>query len=164
MSTEPHPIRLFTVEEANAALPLVRAITNDLVRLSRDVIEREERLEQLRSNRGSSPERNDPYREELAQIEQDLENDKQSLHEYVHELRELGVEPKNCLEGIVDFPATLDGRLVSLCWQLGEPELLYWHELDGGFRGRQPLTANSTALGGSATGAFSEDDAPESPV
>ena len=41
----------------------------------------------------------------------------------------------------------LDGRLVLLCWKLGEPEVLYWHDLDAGFGGRQPLTAGSVSGG-----------------
>jgi hypothetical protein len=60
----------------------------------------------------------------------------------------LGVEPKGG-DGLVDFPALWDGRLVYLCWKLGEPEVLYWHEIDAGFAGRQPLTADSVGTGGS---------------
>jgi len=65
--------------------------------------------------------------------------------------RHLGVEPKNGPEGLVDFPAVLDGRPVYLCWKLGEPEVLHWHDLDAGFRGRQPLTAGSAAGGSGST-------------
>ena len=62
--------------------------------------------------------------------------------------RELGVEPKGAAEGLVDFPMMMDGRLVYLCWRVGEPEILYWHELEAGFAGRQPLTAGSVAEDG----------------
>jgi hypothetical protein len=41
--------------------------------------------------------------------------------------------------GLVDFPAIRDGREVYLCWVLGEPDIGYWHELDGGYAGRQEL-------------------------
>ncbi len=136
------PKKIYTLEEANAALPLVRAIVEDLVELSRQVVDRRERVLLLRGDR--DPEPNDPYSEELAQIEQELEKDGQQLQEYVQELRQLGIELKNGVEGIVDFPAEMDGRRIYLCWKLGEPEVLYWHELDAGFRGRQPLTADST--------------------
>jgi hypothetical protein len=67
------------------------------------------------------------------------------LQEYVEELRQLGVEPKNGPEGLVDFPAMLDGRPVFLCWKLGEPEVMFWHDLEAGFQGRQPLAAGSVA-------------------
>lgn len=137
------PRRLFSIEQANAALPLVRAIATDLAQLSREVIERRERLAHLRGGRELKS--YGPYSEELAQVEQELEKDGQRLQEYVEELRELGVEPKNGPEGLVDFPSMMDGRLVWLCWKLGEPEVLYWHELEAGFAGRQPLVAGSVA-------------------
>jgi hypothetical protein len=136
--------KLFTIEEANASLPLVRAIATDLANLSREVIERRERLASLTNNRrlGKS---HDAYSEELAQVEDELTKDTDRLHEYVEELRALGVEPKNGPEGLVDFPCQMDGRVVFLCWKLGEPEVMHWHELDSGFSGRQPLFAESVA-------------------
>ena len=139
------PERLFTIEQANAMLPLVRAITNDLAALAKDVVERRHRLALLTSGRDLKA--GDPYSDELAQMEAELERDASRLQEYVDELRELGVEPKGAVEGLVDFPCRLDGRLVLLCWKLGEPEVLYWHDLDSGFAGRQPLTAGSVSGG-----------------
>jgi hypothetical protein len=44
------------------------------------------------------------------------------------------------MKGLVDFPTIMDGRTVCLCWKLDEPEVLFWHEWDSGFAGRQPLT------------------------
>lgn len=135
--------RLFTVEEANAMLPLVRAIVTDLAQLSRDVVDRRERLGHLRANRDLRA--NDLYSDEVEEIEAELERDTQQLYDFVEELRQLGVEPKNGPEGLVDFPSKMDGRIVYLCWRLGEPEILYWHDLDAGFAGRQPLTAEVAA-------------------
>jgi hypothetical protein len=144
MTSEPdRPHKLFTVEQANAALPLVRAITTDLVRLSRELIERRERLALLSAGRNASAK--DPYTEELAQIEEELDKDSDQLRAYVEELRALGVEPKSGPEGLVDFPSMMDDRLVYLCWKLGEPEVLHWHELNAGFGGRQSLIAGSVA-------------------
>src|SRR6266480_3007282 len=122
------PARLFTIEQANATLPLVRAITSDLAVLAKDVVERRHRLALLTSGRDLKP--GDPYSDELAQMEADLERDAKSLQGYVDELRELGVEPKGAVEGLVDFPSKMDGRVVYLCWKLGEPEVLFWHDLD----------------------------------
>ena len=143
-------VRLFTVDEANATLPLVSAICRDLSALSREVVERRERLSFLLAGRDTDAE--DLYREELTQIEEELNSDNRRLEEYLQELRDLGVEPKNGIEGLVDFPAEMDGKVVYLCWKLGEPEVLYWHDIDAGFRGRQPLTADS----GAATGPSGE--------
>lgn len=135
------PDRLFTIDQANAMLPLVRAITSDLASLAKDVVERRHRLAMLTTGRDLK--RGDPYSDELSQMESDLERDATRLQEYVEELRHLGVEPKGAVEGLVDFPCELDGRVVLLCWKLGEPEVLYWHDLDTGFAGRQPLTAGA---------------------
>jgi hypothetical protein len=58
------------------------------------------------------------------------------------ELRQLGVEAKGH-DGLVDFPTIVDGRRAFLCWKLGEAEVSYWHELDAGFAGRQPLAVTA---------------------
>jgi hypothetical protein len=130
----------FTIEQANAMLPLVRAITSDLANLSRDVIERRDRLAHLLAGRNGQA--TDIYGEELSQIEEELEKDGRRLGEYIEELKKLGVEPKNPPEGLVDFPTLIDGREAFLCWKLDEPEVSFWHELEAGFAGRQSLTAD----------------------
>lgn len=152
--------QVFTPAEANATLPLVRAIVSDLVELSREVVERRQRVAMLSSDKPGKS--NDPYQEELVQVKKEIDNDTRRLHDYVEELRALGVEPKSGTEGLVDFPAMLDGRKVFLCWKLGETQVLYWHELDDGFVGRQLVSASNqfasemggiggtTAIGGEA--------------
>ena len=153
MSDDPFEGRkIFTVETANAALPLVRAIVSDLAELSREVVDRRERLALLLAGRERGAQ--DLYGEELSQIEEELEKDSRRLQEYVGELRDLGVEPKNGPEGLVDFPALIDGRPVYLCWKLGEPEVLHWHDLDAGFRGRQSLTAGAAPDASGAADTF----------
>jgi hypothetical protein len=127
----------FTVREANATLPLVRAIVTDLTGLAREVIQRRERLSGLPPPCGRAA--SDPYREEVDQIADELEKDNRRLREYVEELLELGVKPRSITDGIVDFPAVIDGQPACLCWRLGEPEVLHWHERGAGFRDRRPL-------------------------
>ncbi|MBS0207560.1 MAG: DUF2203 domain-containing protein [Planctomycetes bacterium] len=133
--------RLFTVEQANAMLPLVRAIVGDLAQLSREFRERKQRVGELIEAHGSK--RETVYSDELHEAELQLERDRAKIQEYVDELLALGVEPKGGPEGLVDFPAAIDGRVVYLCWKLGEPEVLHWHELDAGFAGRRSLVASS---------------------
>ncbi|HZZ73662.1 MAG TPA: DUF2203 domain-containing protein [Pirellulales bacterium] len=133
--------KFFTVEQANAALPLVRAITRDVAALSLDLLERKQRLAAIASQHRRQT--NDPYSQELVQMEQDLAADTERLKEYIDELHALGVEPKNGPEGLVDFPAIIDGRPAYLCWKLSEPEILYWHDLETGFAGRQSLAAGA---------------------
>lgn len=129
--------KIFTPAEANATLPLVSAIVSDLVDLSRDLSERKQRLSLLLGGKGGD--RNDLYHEELVDVQKEMEKDILRLREYVDELRALGVEPKSGPEGLVDFPALLNGRRVYLCWKLGEARVLFWHDLEAGYIGRQPV-------------------------
>jgi hypothetical protein len=63
-----------------------------------------------------------------------------TLAERVAELEALGIQIKDYERGLIDFPHLRDGRVVLLCWQLGEGQRLeWWHETDTGFAGRQPL-------------------------
>ena len=141
MSAKLAPRTLFTVASANKALPLVRAIVQDIVDLYGDVREREQRLTALRRGSTGKPPQGsgDPYSEEVEQIRTELEKDVEKLEGFVEELTELGVEFKDPLMGLVDFPGTLNGQEVSLCWKLGEPAVEFWHSHDAGFQGRQRL-------------------------
>jgi hypothetical protein len=144
-SHAPERAKLFTPEQANATLPLVRAIVSDMVKLAREVEERRQRLTLLMAGRhGASS--NPLYNEELEQVEAELEKDHDQLRDYVRELQELGVEPKDPFVGLVDFPCLRDGRVVYLCWKLGEPRIDFWHEIEAGFAGRQPLEGVTGAV------------------
>jgi hypothetical protein len=136
------PTRLFTVREANAALPLVRAITQDLVRDACDLVDRRDRLQVLLAGRRLTV--GNPYDDELAQMGEDLERDANRIREYIEELEQLGVELKSATDGLVDFPGILEGRHVYFCWKLGEAEVSHWHEIDAGFASRKPLASVST--------------------
>ncbi|PIQ97012.1 MAG: hypothetical protein COV67_06550 [Nitrospinae bacterium CG11_big_fil_rev_8_21_14_0_20_56_8] len=55
-----------------------------------------------------------------------------------------GLESKGCIlkgvsNGLVDFPTLRDGKLVYLCWKIPEKKIEYWHDVDAGFAGRQPI-------------------------
>ncbi len=54
-------------------------------------------------------------------------------------LEESGIVLRDIDRGLLDFPAVIGGDEVYLCWELGEDEVDYWHRLDSGYRGRQPL-------------------------
>lgn len=139
--------KYFTVEEANKALPLIRAIVGDIVEQYGTVMELKQRLAVVgrSQDRGRrKPAQADVYAEELAHTEALLEAEQTKLRDFVEELERLGVELKGP-EGLCDFPARIDGRDVYLCWRLGEPEVLYWHEIEAGFDGRKPLSVRGAA-------------------
>lgn len=135
-----HEKRFFTLAEANQRLPLVRAIVDDVVRLFRDVRERQQRLadllerDPLRAKRSSSP-----YTDELVQMETDIRADGERLSGFAQELVDLGIELKDPEVGLVDFPTLVQGEEACLCWKLGEPEVGFWHDLKSGFQGRQSV-------------------------
>jgi hypothetical protein len=129
--------KLFSVEEANKALPLVRAIVGDIVRQYRVVEGLQQRLSTVLTDRRRPSD--DLYSEELVQSKNELETEEDKLRTYIEELKNLGVELKS-EEGLCDFRSMMGGREVYLCWRLGEPEVMFWHELDAGFAGRQRLS------------------------
>jgi hypothetical protein len=136
--------RHFTAASANLMLPLVRAIVQDIVELNRDLQDRAQRLDELREAAGSGRRRqDDPYSEEVDQMQRDLEQDSERLQDYIRELQNLGVEFKDAGKGLVDFPTVIDGKDAFLCWRLGESEVGYWHPLDGGYLSRRSLTDGS---------------------
>jgi hypothetical protein len=131
--------RYYTIDEANAALPLVKAIVKDIVDLGRDLEERHERLARLSSSQGGGYD--DAHREELEPMQAEFERGQERMQELVEELSGLGVELKDYRIGLVDFRAWMQNREVYLCWKLGEEEVAYWHELEAGYKGRQRLRA-----------------------
>ncbi len=130
--------KYFTLEEANRTLPLVRAIVTDIVSQYRVVHDLHQRLTSLTTVPRRRRSEDDPYAQERAQSEAELEAEEAKLREFVDELEKLGVELKGP-DGLCDFPSFLDGREIYLCWRLGEPEIQYWHERHAGFAGRQPI-------------------------
>jgi hypothetical protein len=132
--------KYFTVDEANKALPLVRAIVQDITTLAGELRERHERLTRLRPDKKLRL--SDAHDEEIQQVKSELERGQEKMEEYVRELTQLGVELKDYFTGLIDFPSLLNGQPIYLCWRLGESDVGYWHDLEAGFAGRQKLMAN----------------------
>ena len=127
----PRMTKVFTVESANRTLPLVRRIVEDLVRHYTHLQER--RAELLAVRRAPAGPTRGAIEKEIRDLDAEIDG-------FVEELASLGVEAKPPWDsGLVDFPGAMDGRLVYLCWQLGEPAVQHWHEIDAGFAGRRLL-------------------------
>lgn len=125
---------VFTVEQANRTLPLVK-------RIVRDIVETHQRWQEtLRAfelaTAESRADRPSPRAQALQREAQQLARDIQG---FIGELRDLGVEFKGFDVGLVDFPSEVEGRPVFLCWKLDEDAVMYWHEVTEGYAGRQPL-------------------------
>jgi len=133
--------KFFTVAEANSTLPLVRVIVRDITALARELRERHERLNRLKP--GDRFRLSDAHDEELRQVQAELERGQEKMADCIRELAQLGVELKDPLSGLIDFPSLMNGRPVYLCWRLGEAEVAHWHELEAGFAGRQKLPSRA---------------------
>ena len=69
----------------------------------------------------------------------ELEQKIQRVRESLSEIDEIGVQIKDLDVGLLDFPCTVDGEVVLLCWKSGEPAIEHWHTVESGFQGRQPI-------------------------
>jgi hypothetical protein len=126
--------KLFTPELANRTLPLVWRIVEDVVvQFARWQARVREFELASASNTVAAP---DP---QAAQLEREAAVLATELEHFRRELAALGVELKDYVQGLVDFPAEREGRVVYLCWRLGEPAVEFWHEVDAGYTGRQRL-------------------------
>jgi hypothetical protein len=136
--------RAFTVEEANALVPELESVFAALDEHQATLKERLDRIQILDVlwGRGLA----DPANPDRAEFLSERAAVREALHRIdalvSTRLSPLGVRvPSGGLEqGLVDFPTTLEGRWVLLCWRRGEREVGAWHELGGGYAGRRPLT------------------------
>jgi hypothetical protein len=130
------PPRLYTLAEAEALLPrlipILEAIRDAQVGLA-EAAGAAARLEEPIGSNGHVKS------EPLAEARQAQERARAVLRQRAGELDELGVELKDPSTGLIDFRARREGRIVYLCWRLGEPRIDWWHELDTGFAGRRRL-------------------------
>jgi hypothetical protein len=130
---------LFTPEEANAALPEVRALVERMVEERRALVALGSELEAVQSLIAGNGGSLDPSR--VGELQEAVARAAAELAGVVDELEALGVQVKDLDRGLIDFPARHPGTgdAVLLCWELGEAEVGFWHDLVEGFAGRKPL-------------------------
>jgi hypothetical protein len=121
--------RHFTREEAEALLPTIEPMLRDL-RAARDRLTDAEAHQVLAAaaptNGGGAPGR-------------EVGEGFLEVRRLLGSIQELGIVIRDIDRGLIDFPAVLDGEEVYLCWQLDEDGIAWWHDLESGFDGRQPL-------------------------
>jgi hypothetical protein len=124
-------MKLFTIEEANQMIPAARKQLEKIKRLYASVggLRDSARAAAAASEFGGGMEGGSDYVRALYEI-----------GKITTEIHNSGIQLKDYERGLIDFPSLRDGRIVLLCWQLGEAdEIEWWHEMEAGFAGRQPL-------------------------
>ena len=126
---------MFTVDEANRTLPLVRSIVGD-------VAERWNELVRVREEYGNSSPEHDRIMRELAEyITESIRNP----NAYIQELKAIGCHLKDFEHGLVDFPSMIDGQEVQLSWKLGESEVTHMFAGEGDAASRVPIPEKAEA-------------------
>jgi hypothetical protein len=122
--------RYFTLEQANEALQIIRPIMEEVQTIRQKILTSQPAawtaIEKSVGNGGNRA---------LSAMIQDFEK----LDALVHRILETDVLIKDINIGLLDFPALRNGREVYLCWQYGEGEIAFWHEVEAGYAGRQPI-------------------------
>ena len=122
--------RYFTVDEANRLIPALEGDFSKARRLRQELAELGAELtalfEVIHHNGGH---RKSPQFIQAAQ----------AFRQVLEHIQSYGCVIKDLDPGLVDFLHLRDGREVYLCWKGGEAEIRYWHDIDAGFGGRQPI-------------------------
>jgi len=124
-------MKLFTLDEANAMIPVLRTKLMRIQKLYAEVGEMREHAKAAASASefGGGMEGGADYVRSLYEI-----------GKITTEINDDGVQLKDYTRGLIDFPARRGDRIVLLCWQLDDgEEIEWWHDTDAGFAGRQPL-------------------------
>jgi hypothetical protein len=132
-------MRLFTPEEANAELTLLRPLLERVVEERRTLAGLAAELEDVQDLVAGNGARMDPGR--IRRLREAAARSAAAIAKLVEEIQAAGVQMKDLDRGLVDFPAEhpRSRQAVLLCWELGEPEVGHWHGLEEGFAGRKPL-------------------------
>jgi hypothetical protein len=131
------PDRTFTPEEANAALAEVRPLVERMVVAREALLDAQRRQAQLVARVASNGGGLTPP--DVSAVAAEVQQATAELVAVLEELERVGVQVKDLNRGLVDFPCLHRGRVVLLCWELGEDEVAFWHGADEGYAGRKPL-------------------------
>jgi hypothetical protein len=122
--------KFFTLQQANDALTIIRPAMEEVQAIRQKILDKQPEtwnaIEKSVGNGGSAT---------LSRMVNDFEK----LDSLVHRILDTGAQIKDINLGLLDFSALKEGREVYLCWKYGEGEIAFWHEVDDGFAGRQPI-------------------------
>jgi hypothetical protein len=126
----------FTRTRAEALLPRLEAALREIQALRVELTQRESELREAHARMASN---GHALHSELDTLPEVMADITRRIADQAHEIAESGAIIKDLDMGLLDFPALRDGREVYLCWRLGESRITWWHEIETGLSGRQPL-------------------------
>lgn len=126
-------MKFFSITQANKALVLVRPIVSDIQKKWEEVKKIKEECDAIVLNHLGSESL-------LTQKEDRLDKLLEEIETHILELQNVGAEFKGFDEGLIDFPAKIDTRMIYLCWKMGEESVSCWHEIFEGNDGRKEIS------------------------
>ena len=129
--------RYFTKEEAEALLEQVRPLMEEVQRRKLLFDELQEQVSAAEARLKGDGHLSEAGK--LADKRETLREVGRTMGSLVAKVQELGVEVKDLEMGLIDFRARRGDEEIYLCWRVGEPGICWWHPIEGGFKGRQPL-------------------------
>ncbi len=126
----------FNRQEADSLLPYVAPLLVQLRDLKRRHDHYQQKMAELSLKMRSN---GHVIEDELRKAGEAMQKSAAKITSLIERVQSYGCELKDIEMGLIDFRASKDGREVYLCWKLGEEHIAYWHDLDTGYAGRQPL-------------------------
>ena len=140
MPDAPDQPKTLTASEANALLLKVQPLVEQLQRFQRSIIQTNHQLDEaVRKLAAGNGYPIQEVREEIHRLTAHQLKLIEAFQSALKQLEELGAFVKDVGKGLIDFYSLRDNELVCLCWKLGEEHVQFWHTLESGFAGRQPL-------------------------
>jgi hypothetical protein len=127
------PPRTYSIDEANALVPQVRAVLLQIAVEQRRLEQAHEQMHRSLDGNG------DPLAmEQAGRHEAEMNEIAEGIRTLQAHLDGLGIQLRDAEMGLVDFPGERDGRRVWLCWRLADPRVAFWHPTDEGYATRRP--------------------------
>jgi hypothetical protein len=131
-------MKTFTLDEAQSLLPVLESLLKRAIEVRESAQSVESSLNGLAQRiflSGGMKINSASVAKQRAEMEELLKQVRESLAE----IDAIGVQVKDLDAGLLDFPCRIDDQVVLLCWRMGEPAIEYWHTVEAGFQGRQPV-------------------------
>jgi len=133
-----HSMKTFTLDEAQSLLPVLESLLKRAIEVRGSAQSVESNLNGLTQRiflSGGMKIDSANVARQRAEMEELMKQ----VRESIAEIDAIGVQVKDLDAGLLDFPCRVDDQVVLLCWRMGEPAIEYWHTVEAGFQGRQPV-------------------------